>query len=74
MSKTINYIVKANREFVEAFASLKEARDYVSSYNSLPEVPDIVEIIKQEVKDTVINVYKPEPFVALKAVDLGDEL
>lgn len=65
--KVINYIVLVDDVHHYTFASLAEARKCVKDFNkvtNLEQSPEIIQIIKREIKDTVLNTYKPTTTVS----------
>ena len=72
-TKTVNYIVRINNEFHKAFASLREARSYVRYMGkSYLDAPVTVEIVKQAVIDSVMNIYTSSTINVLTVNDFGD--
>lgn len=73
ISKNINYIIRIDNEFEKAFVSLRDARKYVKSMSRAAlEEPITVQIIKQQIIETVMNSYVTRPAQVLTVSDLGD--
>ena len=77
-----DYVVKVDKEPIQAKDSLGEARRYVEAMGvnlaSSNELPDIIEIVKRTTTQTVKDIYRPKQVNTLVAesldADFGKEL
>lgn len=74
--KTIltKYLVKVNDILInDSFNSLKEARHFIKVM-ALTEEIDTISILRQNINETVLDIYKPTTTRILTASQLDDDL
>ena len=74
--RVVEYIVKADEDFLQGFSTLGEARSFIRDLPvtlGIGNMPNVVQLIKTVTISEVINEYKPEQHIVLRATDaFGD--
>jgi len=74
-NRTVEYVVKGDNDFLEAFTSLSGARTYVRDLSvilGISNMPSTIQIIKVVSVSILMNEYKVEPSVSMTSVATFD--
>ena len=72
-AKSVNYVIRINSDFYQAFTTLREARNHIRKLSAHHVSEELtVELLKQSVIEVVMNTYTTKPVNVLTAAELGD--